>query len=120
MHNNCTCRNGIIPLSLFLMELNCFLSESNPFCDSYHSTGYCCGDMSSFSDSLADDFHSQSVPLVHNVSSYLSIALPEIQRERDEYHNGISMNSISCANELSPSSETVSTSVYQVIRLFDM
>lgn len=113
-------QNRMIPLSLFLMELNCFLSESNPFCDSYHSTDYCCGDMSSFADSLAGDFHCQSVPLVHNVSSYLSITLPEIQGERDECHNGSSMNPISCANELSPSSETVSTSVYQLILLFDM
>lgn len=76
--------------------------------------------MPSFADSLVDDFHNQSVPLVHNVSSYLSIALPEIQRERDEYQHGFNMNSISCANELSPSSETVSTSMYQLFHLYDI
>ena len=90
----------------FLMELNYLLSDNSILCDPYHSTFFGNSDIGSLTDASPDDYNSKSVSFLPNVSSCISIALPELCHELLSVDQGLTLSNLSDPSVSSSSSET--------------
>ena len=90
----------------FLMELNYLLSDNSILCDHFHSTFFGNSDIGSLTDASLEDYNSKSIPFLPNVSSCISIALPELSHELLSVDQGLTLSNLSDPSVSSSSSET--------------
>lgn len=102
------------------MELNYLLSDNSLVYDSYHSTLFGNSDIGSLTNASLDDNNNKCVSCVSNVSSFISIALPDFSHETLTADPGLTLsNPVDTA--MSPqSSDTVArfVSLYATHRIW--